>query len=308
MKRKYVLKIVLVIVVIFIIRGISYSPNAALPAPPFEWELPSLPDYAPKGLPDFSQMQDPTWSKIFPFLPYSVPSWCSVTAAADLLWYLDSKYENGYPGDNSSYWNLVPNKWYFYRANRFPWKLIRIFHLDDHTWEQHELIAVAHDLIECLADLSGTNGWGKIYGLAGNTPESIKVGLETWIGDKGLSKCYDVLLIKKPSFAQIRYAIYNEYGAMIFCEPKKNTWYFPHGVPHAVALQGYGYDKGINTIKISNPASGSNDPNMTTHEIWDVVPSNRPEKSKLMIEDFLGSLLIGPVNGYITYLTVVKEL
>ena len=64
----------------------------------------SYPNYAPSGMPDFSQRQD-NWVN-----PYTgALSFCGPTALANCLWWFDSKYGNdtGAPGDGNDIFPLV---------------------------------------------------------------------------------------------------------------------------------------------------------------------------------------------------------
>lgn len=278
---------------------IQEAVSAQLPAS--NWvELPkTYKDYAPSGLPDFSQLQDSSWRGFFNL----VYSWCGPTAAADVLWYLDSKHENGHVGDNANIWDLVPNDTYIYRKNTFPWKLIYEYHSDDHEED------VPHDLIECIADRSGTDGWGKHYGVAGTTAFSLKKGLEDWISDCDLSNYHKVLDYTKPTFNDIKDAIDKQYGAIILLEPEKPSYLPPFTAPHFVAIQGY--KESTNQIKVSDPLGGDNNASIVSHDILNIAISDNPNISVLKIKNFLPRRnLFGwtkDQDGYITHLIVVTD-
>lgn len=69
------------------------------PPPPTWYKKPPYPDYAPSGMPDFDQKQDAWWPPLFP----GMWTWCGPSAAANSLWWFDSKYDpsnilTAYPG------------------------------------------------------------------------------------------------------------------------------------------------------------------------------------------------------------------
>jgi len=286
--------------------------------PPVTWmvKLPSYIDHSPRGLPDFDQRQDSSWYSNFPFIG-SIPTWCGPTAAADLLWYLDSIHEDGTVGDGVSNWDLVPNGCYSYLSNDdFPMGVV-VCHADDHTWENwanNGEPAVAHDLIECIADLSGTDSWGKIYNLAGNNQDSIVIGLNSWISNQGLSDYYNVNLIHKPDSDDIKDAIQHGYGAMFLCEPWAPSW-LSATAPHFAAIQGYIQTGEIKRIIIRDPADGLkrdaqkyNDAANVLLSIEYINSSYLPRLSNLMIEDYLWNFLLKKTaDAFITYLIVIEE-
>lgn len=280
-------------------RKIQEAVSAQLPSG--GWiELPkTYMDYAPSGLPDFSQLQDSSWRGFFNL----VTSWCGPTAAANVLWYLDSKHENGHVGDNTDIWDLVPNGNYIYRKNTFPWKLIHEYHSDDHNED------VPHDLIECIADRSGTDSWGKQYGMAGTNAASLKKGLEDWISDCNLSNHHKVFDYTKPTFDDIKDAIDKQYGAIILFEPKNPSFLPPFAASHFVAVQGY--KESTNQIKVSNPIYGSNNASIVSHDILDMVLSDKLDLSVLKTKNFLPrKKLFGwtkDQDGYLTHLIVVTD-
>jgi hypothetical protein len=62
------------------------------PPPPLYWKE-SYPDYAPSGVPDFNQRQD-LWNKT------GLWTWCAPTAAADSLFWMDSRFDSDPVGSN----------------------------------------------------------------------------------------------------------------------------------------------------------------------------------------------------------------
>ena len=196
-------------------------------------KLPGLDDYAPNGLPDFDQRQDNSWKKIFDFIIFEIKAWCwcNQVASADILWYLDSKYENGHMGDGVSLCDLVPKYYDWYDKNN-------THHVvsfgDDHT------SGVPHALIESLA----------YYSNFGTDAESTETGLNNWINAQSLSNDFEVVHIEEPTFSQIQNAIDNEWGIIIRGEgeyPIINTT-----IPHFIAVQGYREDP-TNQLLICDP-------------------------------------------------------
>jgi hypothetical protein len=216
-------------------------------------------NYAPNGLPDFDQRQDESWKK------YNHWSHCGPASAADVLWYLDSLHENpnGFPGDHVNDWNLVP-------ACCVPPFCAYDDHGTDNPWF----------LIENLADYTGTDTWwgGWLLG-AGTKPSAMKQGLEDWIYDRGLSSYYNVQWIEKPHFNQIKSAVDQNYGVILFMYvvglKGKNV--------HWVAVRGYRTSP--DELKISDPAANKdgagdddtytvhNDAAIVSHDIYEIVPS-----------------------------------
>jgi|GEM_PF-1995833 len=179
------------------------------------WTEP-YPNYAPMGLPDFSQKQN-EWKTIWPGendkidsvvsgddffnssqncivpgnnyrlettpLGDDIASWSfdGPAAVANSFWWFDSKEENpiGYPGDGINLCPLVED----YGAG------------DDHSTLNAPL------LIQRLADYMTTNR-------KGNTNISdMKTGIEKWLNCTNLTKRYIVNQTEKPSFDFIRHNI-----------------------------------------------------------------------------------------------------
>ncbi|NIR17814.1 MAG: hypothetical protein GWN86_29495, partial [Desulfobacterales bacterium] len=89
----------------------SFGLSAGILLPDEIWKDP-YPDYAPAGIPDFDQTQDPDWTNPYP--PLGSWSWCGPTAVADCLWWMDSRFESVYnpvvpvpPPTISDYFPLV---------------------------------------------------------------------------------------------------------------------------------------------------------------------------------------------------------
>jgi hypothetical protein len=271
---------------------VVHSGNAA-------WvELPHLDDYAEQGLPDFNQWQDDGWrSNLWGY------TWCGVVAAADILWYLDSQHECGFYGDGVNLWNLVPKNYVWFEGT-YPTAIV---FLDDH------LSSVPHALIECLADACGTDTWGKLYGLAGNTADSMEIGLQIWIESHGLSWYYEVDHVVKPTFSEIMTAVENEWGIILLGEGLYPILQMI--TPHWVAVQGYQVSP--KQLLISDPFwDGSmqtsdptehNDAQCVVHEIRDVVELSSHWRAhcklQAMLWDRNGHCM---VDGYLTHAIIIR--
>jgi hypothetical protein len=176
----------------------------------------SYPNYAPSGMPDFSQEQD-SWKKITAGpdgILQSTPTgddilnqqdnciapgdnahldtapsgddttawcYCGPTAVANCLWWFDSKYEDpdGTPGDNHNEFNLVKD----YGAG------------DDHAKANAPL------LIEKLAKALQTTTKGTTY------TSDMQTGLTQWFADTGLSSMFTVHTYQAPTFDNVSSAI-----------------------------------------------------------------------------------------------------
>ena len=262
-------------------------------------ELPPLDDYAEHGLPDFDQRQDDGWgSNLWGY------TWCGVVAAADILWYLDSQHECGFYGDGVNLWNLVPKNYVWYEG-RYPTSIV--FH-DDH------LESVPHALIECLADSCGTDTWGRLYGLAGNTGDSLKLGLHDWIESHGLSWYYDVDHVVKPTFSEIMTAVQKGWGIIVLGEGLCPILQMI--TPHWVAIQGYRFSP--KQLLISDPfwdgcpniadePAEHNDAQCVVHETRDVVELSSHWKANCKLQSMLWDRNDKEfVDGYLTHAIIIK--
>ncbi|MBN1280808.1 MAG: hypothetical protein JXA00_04080 [Candidatus Thermoplasmatota archaeon] len=177
----------------------------------WHWKA-SYPNYAPKGMPDFSQQQD-RWKKISPgpngvinstvvgddvlnldenciapgpdcYLNSTaagddVEEWvfCGPVAVANCFWWFDSKYADpaGYPGDGNDQFSLVGD----YGAG------------DDHASANAPL------LIEDLARAMNTTEKGTTH------IGDMQTGVEGWFNDTGLADRFTVETYNRPSFSFI---------------------------------------------------------------------------------------------------------
>jgi hypothetical protein len=236
--------------------------------------LPSFPNYAPSGMPDFSQRQD-NWVS-----SWGMWTFCGPTALADVLWWFDSKHanQNGQPGDGLDTFPLVEDFEAPGTATPGP-------HSDDHNfnnvndvetpWEERH----TGELIEQLAWYVNTNrcryfftdrpGTGFFY---------MKWGIKKWIRDVGLDDVFKVETIFRPSFSTINERLRNNEGIILrlgFYTHEPN--WFPLFFNHQVAVAGINSDGYIAVSDpdwdIANPSSDPtehNDAAIVSHDIYEV--------------------------------------
>ena len=131
--------------------------------PPYE-------DYAPVGMPDFDQQQDPTWVNAGGALSY-----CGPTAVANSLWWFDSKFEPN---------PIVPptiNDNYALVQAHGPW--------DDHdpsNVNQLGTPGMSGELIDVLAYYMDTDGQRTGSSHSGTNVEDMNTAIDKYIADKGL--------------------------------------------------------------------------------------------------------------------------
>ncbi len=141
------------------------------------WKEGGWQDYAPKGIPDFDQKQD-AWDNP----PNSKQSWyyCGPVAAANSLWWFDSKFESipvpVPPPTISDHYPLVTNY--------------------GHPWDDHDPKNV-QQLVNRLAALMGTAPG------AGTNVFNLAAGIQQYIANQGLAGQYTVTVQNKPTFAWV---------------------------------------------------------------------------------------------------------
>ena len=255
--------------------------------------LPSYANYAPEGLPDFDQRQDPTWRTDFSW------SFCGPTALANIFWWFDSKHEDeqGYPGDGIDLYSLVNN--YNAPSNPIPGPST-----DDHNFNNVNDIEtswnkfpMSGELIERLASYVDIY-WYKIpfFSVSGTDRFQLTLGAEKWIKDAGLKNDYLVENIFRPSFSLIDERLRNNEGIIL-----RLGYYlpsFPQIFPliflHYVAVAGINSNGYIAVSDpewdIENPSTDSflhNDPSIVSHDIYEVdFSSPYPQFSSWWIPSF----------------------
>ncbi len=134
-------------------------------------------DYALSGMPDFDQKQD-NWGF---FQPGPVWKWsyCGPVAAANSIWWFDSKFEDPNsppPPANSDSYGLVTN--------------------GGNAWDDHDARNV-QPLVNTLAGLMGTNP------ATGTSVNNLAAGIQAYLTQQGLQADYTVTSVPKPEFELI---------------------------------------------------------------------------------------------------------
>jgi len=151
----------------------SFVPSSAQPPEECWYWKPDKEDYAPSGVPDFDQTQNPSW--VNPNPPVGTWSWCGPTAVANSLWWLDSKFESAYPPP----------------ADGSPWVQ------NYGPWDDHDPGNVP-PLIEDLARYMLTD-----VGKCGTNVFEMEMGIEAYLHDRGLDLQYYEHTVEMPNFSLI---------------------------------------------------------------------------------------------------------
>ncbi len=147
----------------------------------------TFPDYAPNGMPDFDQKQD-EWSLTVDDMALAMAErWThdGPVAAADALWWLDSRYET----------NTTPPP---FISDTYPLVTAYDPKWDDHAPENVPLF------VEELAQYVDTNGLRTAADVEGTEVEMLYHGIEDYIADQGLAEDYAVHLEKAPTYQWVR--------------------------------------------------------------------------------------------------------
>jgi hypothetical protein len=162
---------------------IAVYPGTILQKWPFK---PRYVDYAPSGVPDFSQKQTgPDGTGWWKNPVTGQWSWCGPTAVADSLWWMDSRFETSTtppPTINDT----------------FP--LVQSYNKTG--WDDHDPRNVPY-LIENLSRYMDTDGY--VSGVAHNGTEvhDMARGIQNYILAHGLQDQFEVNLVRKPTFDSI---------------------------------------------------------------------------------------------------------
>ena len=207
--------------------------------------LPSYPNYAPAGLPDFDQRQQDDWclNEKYPYI------FCGPVALANVLWWFDSKNSdpNGSPDDGNVSYPLVGK--YIDLENQ-----IQGNYKNDHSFENVNDVNTpweknkdSGELIERLAWYCDTS-WFKIpfFKIAGTDPFQMKIGFHLWLRDVGLINHYKFNIYFRPSFSLVCNNVQNNNGVILligFYTPQARLISFRFG--HYVAVAGVNRNGGI---------------------------------------------------------------
>ncbi len=255
--------------------------------------LPSFPNYAPSGLPDFDQKQDENWQGRLGW------SFCGPTALANVLWWFDSKHSdpNGKPGDGIDTYPLVRN--YVSTDKQEPGPS-----LDDHNYNNindqqtpWNGVLGEKELIERLAWYTNTNFCRNILirGFGGCFNFHMKKGIEKWIKDAGLQDEYNVETIFKPSFSTINDRLRNNEGILL-----RLGFYIPSFRALSILTHHYIAVAGVNSngsIAVSDPEwdmknpckdpTKHNDAGIVSHDVYQVnFTTPYPRLSSWWIPEF----------------------
>jgi len=242
-----------------------------------EWHyLPSFPNYAPCGLPDFDQRQQEDWKNRRGHYTF-----CGPVALANILWWFDSKYANpdGTPGDGNDTYFLVCDYHAPGTPNPGPYS-------DDHSFNNVNDLQTPWDkfgkndeIIEKIASYVNTN-WYKIpiISLAGTNHFQMKWGIEKWFKDTGLQHRFDAKIIFRPSFPLIAERLQQNQGIILsiaFYNPYFKL--FPFSFGHYVAVAGMNPN---GAIALSDPIRDMDSPllngvDYTLHNDASIVSHDR---------------------------------
>jgi len=250
------------------------EPDAKL----YEWYyLPGYPNYAPSGLPDFSQKQQDDWSLDV------MLKLCAPTSLANIFWWFDSKHEdpNGYLGDGKDTYPLVKNYNAPVPPNPGPY-------FDDHNYNNVNDNRTPFlkfrrngELIERIAWHTSrqlfSHLWITLHPLNIMSIVRICWGIKKWLKDVDLQNQYTVQLIFKPSFSTVNKYVRDNSGVILTlmnCNPEIPQW---NNWGHYVAVAGI---NSSGQIALSDPArdimnpsldpTEHNDASIVSHDIWNV--------------------------------------
>ena len=179
--------------------------------------LPAYPNYAPNGLPDFSQKQDENWKGDDGY-------WlvCAAASIADVLWWFDSKYSDpdGFPGDGFDNFSLISDFKAPNPPNPGP-------NSDDHNYNNVNDMQTSWDKNKLGGELIDQLAW-YIYGsfFKFNIPKGPIIGgiirgirikwcLNKWIRDADLRDFLKARYIIRPSFSTLNERLRNNDGIIL---------------------------------------------------------------------------------------------
>jgi hypothetical protein len=238
--------------------------------------LPAYSNYAPNGLPDFSEIQQDDW---FAFGRWKL---CGATSIADVLWWFDSE-QSGYPGDGNDDYPLVkyyhstvpPNPGPYFDDHNFN-------NVNDNRTPRFRYYTPSGELIEQVAwytcRIEFSIFWEKIDKFGIFEAINLFFGIKKWIKDAGLQDRYSVKVISRPSFSLICENVTNNSGVILSLinydpasKPIPLTW------GHYVAVAGINPNE---QIALSDPIRDKTNPSIdsaehnnasiVSHDIWNV--------------------------------------
>jgi hypothetical protein len=324
--EKKICSLIVVVMLVGITLSSSFASSRVLKEEPAaketeEWYyLPSFPNYAPMGLPDFDQRQD-NWmsSEGIWFFIRGVWSFCGPTSLADIFWWFDSKHENpqGSPGDGNDTYPLVRD----YHAPGTPTPGPNT---DDHNFNNANdpLTSWNHgrggkELIENVAWYCNTNLCRFLFirGFSGTYPQFLELGAKQWIKDAGLQDRYHVETIWKPDFSVINKHLRDNDGIIVnllFYNPKAIVFHTLLGHYVAVArINTDGYialsDPVQNKINPGPDPTAHNDAGVVSYDIYKVnFTSPYSDRASWWIEDFYDPGVV-KFGGLAQYALIISE-
>jgi hypothetical protein len=243
--------------------------------------LPTYPNYAPCGMPDFDEEQQESWLR-----EDGWPLFCGAAAVANVFWWFDSKHEdtNGYPGDGIDSYPLVKDYNAPIPPNPGPYS-------DDHNFNNANDNRTAFNRFKRGGELVERIGWYTsrllFFNLTWKSPIlsgfgdllSVIFGIKRFLRDAGLQNDYKVKFIIKPNFSDINTYVRNNNGVILvignYVSEHKPLPNFSWG--HYVAIAGINPNGQIalsdsirdKTNTSLNPIE-HNDASIVSHDIWNV--------------------------------------
>jgi len=239
MKRNCVTVVSLIFTLMLLTASVKvFHPIATASSTWQGYVMSSYVDYAPSGMPDFDERQD-AWN------PTGAFTWCGPTAAADILWWLDSEYEtivfpNPVPPPTiSDHFPLVPS----FGTN-----------FDDH--DPRNVAA----LIPLLAGLMDTDGLAWKDAHVGTRFADFVNGTQFYINMTGLSRIFQVHNIGFPTLSWIDSEAQSSQGVVLFLDFEQwNGFTWTNSALHTDSLKGghyiavAGVNATVNEVLISDP-------------------------------------------------------
>lgn len=256
-------------------QGVTLQDKNNLQSIDLDWHfLPSYPNYAPAGVPDFDQRQA-DWKS------WGFWSYCGPTAIANILWWFDAKHScsDGVPGDGIDTYPLVKD----YQAPGIPspgpFSDDHNFNNIDDGQSTFDRLSRQGELIEQLAWYVNNDRCRiPFISIPGVHPFAMKWGVKKWMRDVGLSRDYSVEIVLKPDFLTIYEKVCNNAGVVLqfgFYIPGFEL--FPLIFHHYVAVAGVNYQGYVALSdpdwNLANPTSDPtlhNDASVVSHDIYQV--------------------------------------
>jgi len=272
--------------------------------------LPAFPNYAPSGLPDFSQKQQDDWKDLI-----GQQAFCGSVCLADILWWFDSKHEtqSGYAGDGNDTYPLVQD----YHAPGMP---IPGLNSDDHNYnnvndnqtpffrfrKNGELIEQVAWYANRQKDMIRYEILGPFKGFF--NAFKLLYGIKQWLLDCNLPNNYSVKPIFKPSFSTIVTYLRNNSGIILGIDfPVHKPDFIPSFLywGHLVAVAGInplGYiavsDPYLDKMNPSVDPYEHNNASIVSHDVYRVnLTSPYPGIASWWLPDYRGggAIIIGAI-------------